>query len=818
MAANEVKIVLKAVDGGFEGTINQAVTQTDKLAESVKRVGHYGTALIGINFAAGWARQAGQVMDAFSGQSSRLRLASDSAADAAVAYSELFDIAQRSRVSFVDLGQTYAQMARSTKELGISSADLRGVTETIAKSMTISGGSAESMKAALLQLSQGMASGTLRGEELNSVMEQTPRLAQAIAAGMGVSIGELRKLGEEGKLTTESVFSALKSQAEAIDGEFARVKPTIGQAFQTLSDTAGDAIHKLDEAGNVTGRVVGAIDGLAGAIRYATDSAEKAGALIKLLELLLAVGTARGAMALLGRLGMGAGAIAGGPATIAAGAGLWAMTTDMSGYGKSMKRPNMSLQQLLAEQGIEPFEFAPDMLDIESALIGRRDFTTPKELLTKAQKHDAARGELIEVFKKAVKAQKLTEADPAYISLAKQLSDALKEADQSFFKEKVKKTDAPDSMNADVWKMINRNLRASEAEERAKRSMGTTVDSLIDAYQRQNAQSDERRLTVEQRELAAALRQVEEQADRAREALSQKAATLKTEDVVAMEAFKQSVIDVTNAEEAQMKRVREVHDQKMRLNADWKSGMDEAIKQYAASSKNAAQTAQEAFTRAFSSMEDAIVQFATTGKISFSGLANSIISDMIRMQVRAAMAPATAGLGDWVMGLFGSNAGAGASVANTPSTYSTPIASSSVQMFPLQHSGGIVGSGEGSGYRAASGGLFVGAPRFHTGGIAGNEVPTILQKGEGVFTQGQMKALGASLGGAGPSVVVNIQNNGNNTQATATSHTDAGGKTIIDVLIEQVKGAIASDIGSGGMVAGAMEGQYGLNRAAGAWR
>lgn len=55
MAANEVKIVLKAVDGGFEGTINQAATQTDKLAESIKRIGHYGTALIGINFARGWA-------------------------------------------------------------------------------------------------------------------------------------------------------------------------------------------------------------------------------------------------------------------------------------------------------------------------------------------------------------------------------------------------------------------------------------------------------------------------------------------------------------------------------------------------------------------------------------------------------------------------------------------------------------------------------------------------------------------------------------------------------------------------------------------
>jgi tape measure domain-containing protein len=102
------------------------------------------------------------------------------------------------------LAQTYSSISRATQDLGVSSEQTLRLTETLAKAITISGVSAQSANAAMIQLSQGLSSGTLRGEELNSIMEQTPRVARALAQGLGVGIGALREMGKEGKLTPRS--------------------------------------------------------------------------------------------------------------------------------------------------------------------------------------------------------------------------------------------------------------------------------------------------------------------------------------------------------------------------------------------------------------------------------------------------------------------------------------------------------------------------------------------------------------------------------------------------------------------------------------
>lgn len=189
--------------------------------------------------------------DASTNVASRLSLVTESASNLVVVQRELFEIAQASRVQYTGLVDTYAQMARSTKELGISHADLLGITKTISQAITISGGSAASAQAALVQLSQGFASGTLRGEELNSVMEQTPRLAMAIAQGMGKSIGELRAMGQAGELTSEAVLGALQKAADSVSKEFAQMTQTIEQS--------------VTQAENSFLRLVGVVDKISGA-------------------------------------------------------------------------------------------------------------------------------------------------------------------------------------------------------------------------------------------------------------------------------------------------------------------------------------------------------------------------------------------------------------------------------------------------------------------------------------------------------------------------------------------------------------------------
>lgn len=210
--------------------------------------------------------------DASTNVASRLGLVTSSATELIAVQSRLFEVSQNSRVSFVDLVGTYTQLARSTKELGVSQSSLLGVVQTISQAVTISGGSAESARAALIQLSQGFSAGALRGEELNSVLEQTPRLAQAIAEGLGVSIGQLRALGAAGELTAEKVLGALEKSAKSVSGEFGKIAVTVEQASTVLENSLGAAIGKLDKAAGITSTLAKAIITAAGAVEIFSDS------------------------------------------------------------------------------------------------------------------------------------------------------------------------------------------------------------------------------------------------------------------------------------------------------------------------------------------------------------------------------------------------------------------------------------------------------------------------------------------------------------------------------------------------------------------
>ncbi len=268
---NEIRFRL-ALDGVpvFQQGASAADASLAKIGQSARRAADDASLLPGIfgstsdslrqlasvaaagTLAAGFVRAA----DAVTVLNNQLKLATGSSQAAAQAYEALFGIAQRSRTSFTELGATYASIARATSELGISQGRLLTVTEAIGNSLAISGGSAQGMQAALVQLGQGFASGTLRGEELNSVLEQTPRLARAIADGMGVSIGKLRELGKEGKLTADAVLKALESQAGVLAKEVQSSVATVGQAFTQLGNASTVAVGELDRVSGTSAALV----------------------------------------------------------------------------------------------------------------------------------------------------------------------------------------------------------------------------------------------------------------------------------------------------------------------------------------------------------------------------------------------------------------------------------------------------------------------------------------------------------------------------------------------------------------------------------
>jgi tape measure domain-containing protein len=201
--------------------------------------------------------------DEYKSLASQIRLTAKTSEEFQAAQTGIFNIAQSTRQALTGTTSLYASLQRSTESLGYSQERLLGVTKTINQAITISGTSASAAEAALVQLGQGFASGTLRGEELNSVLEQAPRLAKAIAEGMGVTVGELRQLGQDGKITADAVFKALEGQGAAIAAEFGTMGTTVGQSLTVLRNASVKFVGELDTALGASERLARGITGLA---------------------------------------------------------------------------------------------------------------------------------------------------------------------------------------------------------------------------------------------------------------------------------------------------------------------------------------------------------------------------------------------------------------------------------------------------------------------------------------------------------------------------------------------------------------------------
>ncbi|MDH1239115.1 tape measure protein [Acinetobacter johnsonii] len=189
-------------------------------------------------------------MDAYTGMQNRLKLVTESQEQLNLAMSDTFVIAQKSYQSWDSVIQVYQRFSDNAKTLNIDMAKTAELTETVSKAVAISGASTQAAEAALTQFGQALASGVLRGEELNSILEQTPALAKAIAQGMGITVGQLRSVAAEGKITGEVLVDALTKSKKSVDELFAKTDVTIGQSLQLLSN---EVTKFTGEAGKASG-------------------------------------------------------------------------------------------------------------------------------------------------------------------------------------------------------------------------------------------------------------------------------------------------------------------------------------------------------------------------------------------------------------------------------------------------------------------------------------------------------------------------------------------------------------------------------------
>ena len=219
---------------------DRATSKVDGLVNGMYKL----AAFTGITFSLG---NVISIVDEWKAINDQVRNVSDSQEESLYAQREIYRIAQATRQQYQSTATLYASVASSSKELGKSQAEVLAFTEDVSRAMVLGGGSAQGQQAALVQLGQALASGVLRGDELNSILEQSRRLARAIADGMGVSVGQLRSMGAEGKLTANDVFMAIRSQSDVLRSEMGRTQWRVDQAYTRMLNAAGRFFDKIEK-------------------------------------------------------------------------------------------------------------------------------------------------------------------------------------------------------------------------------------------------------------------------------------------------------------------------------------------------------------------------------------------------------------------------------------------------------------------------------------------------------------------------------------------------------------------------------------------
>lgn len=233
VAQQRVNQRLDLMERGFDGT-TRAVNSTERSMSSLSGVAVALAAALSV-------KQVSEYADAWATVNNKLANSLRPNEQLADVTERVFNITQQTRGSLDATASLYARLERATRQYGTSADDLSKLTTIINQGFVVSGATAQEAENAIIQLSQGLASGALRGEEFNSVNEQGNRLIVALADSMGVSIGQMRNMAAQGKLTTDVVVNGLLSQGAVIGKEFANTTTTISQALQV----AGNNITKF---------------------------------------------------------------------------------------------------------------------------------------------------------------------------------------------------------------------------------------------------------------------------------------------------------------------------------------------------------------------------------------------------------------------------------------------------------------------------------------------------------------------------------------------------------------------------------------------
>lgn len=260
----------RATAAAFRASSTETVAGTGAVSKSLETlqgqlaaVRNVAAVALGGSLTGSLLKSVSDASDAVTNLQARIKLVTGEGEAFSTAWRGVQQVAQGTNSTLESTGTLFARIAQAGKDIGVSQREALALTETINSAIQLSGASAQAADAAIVQLVQGLQSGVLRGEELSSVLEQAPRLAQALAAGLGVTTGELKKMGEVGALTSQTVIGALRGQAEAVRAEYATLPPTVGRAITQLSNAWSLYVNEASAATGASTTAAGAISALA---------------------------------------------------------------------------------------------------------------------------------------------------------------------------------------------------------------------------------------------------------------------------------------------------------------------------------------------------------------------------------------------------------------------------------------------------------------------------------------------------------------------------------------------------------------------------
>ncbi|EIZ2434193.1 tape measure protein [Cronobacter sakazakii] len=264
----------------MDGSFNKSSQSAGRFEGALNKV---GLAIAGA-FTIETARRLIEIGDQMNTLQARVARLSPSVDAAKESMKALSAIASQTGNSLSDTERLWETLTSALKETGATNSQILSLTDTLQKIGTIGGSSAEEMSNALRQFGQSIAGGVVRAEEFNSILEQIPELARQIAAGLGISIGQLRQRMLEGKLTAQDALNAIQKQSESVNAEFDKMPVSIDRAKNSLDVAFKNAISDLNQAIGLTSTLAGLMQSVADNLNFYNSNVGESSRMNKLIS------------------------------------------------------------------------------------------------------------------------------------------------------------------------------------------------------------------------------------------------------------------------------------------------------------------------------------------------------------------------------------------------------------------------------------------------------------------------------------------------------------------------------------------------------